>query len=270
VGIDRHAGSRSASAAAVLLAITGVFYLRVPILRGVAVLAGMDYDQLHIRRIRFARQALFSVRHTLPAWYPHELLGSPFAANLQSFPWIPTRLLLLPLDPSFIYAAAVPLAAALAAIFTFLFCRRAGLTRTGSVAAGGTFACAGFFASRVLAGHLPLLEAYPALPLLFWLVDRALAPDRAARHRFDLAVLAFAGACIAAAGHPQLPAYALASALLYTLYIGSDAPRARVAGAITLGAGLTLAVWWPMLLLIGRSTRMLRLSPAGNDITRSL
>jgi hypothetical protein len=266
MGIDRRAQYRSALAAVALLALTEAFYLRPGILLGTSALAGVDYGELHIRRIRFAREALFGIWHTLPAWYPHEALGSPFTANLQSFPWIPTRLLLLPLDPSVAYAAAIAMAAALSAIFTYLYCRRAGLTRTGAVAAGGTFACAGYFASRVLAGHLPLLEAYPALPLLLWLVDRALAPERAGRRRFDLGVLAFGSACVVAAGHPQLPAYSVASALLYTAYKGRSGLRARVAGVITLGACLTLAVWWPMLLLIGRSTRMLPLSPPDNDV----
>jgi hypothetical protein len=250
---------------AVLLALIGIFYLRPEILRGTDTLDGSDYGQLHVRRIRFARDALFGIRHTLPSWYPHEVLGTPFAANLQSFPWIPTRLLLLPFDPSLAYAPAVAMAAALSAIFTFLYCRRAGLTRMAAVAAGGTFACAGFFASRVMAGHLPLLEAYPALPLLLWLVDRAFAPERAARHRFDLGMLAFSSACIVAAGHPQLPAYSLASALLYTVW-HRRREGWRIAGAITLGAGVTLAVWWPMLLLIARSTRVLRLARADNDI----
>jgi len=250
---------------AALLALTGIFYLRPEILRGTDALGGSDYGQLHIRRIRFARDALFGIRHTLPAWYPHEVLGAPFAANLQSFPWIPTRLLLLLLDPSLAYAPAIAIAAALSAIFTFLYCRRAGLTRMGAVAAGGTFACAGYFASRVMAGHLPLLEAYPALPLLLWLVDRAFAPERARRHRFDLGVLAFSSACIVVAGHPQLPAYALASALLYTAWQRKKKGW-RIAGAITLGAGLALAVWWPMLLLIARSTRVLRLAAPDNDI----
>jgi hypothetical protein len=250
---------------AALLALIGIFYLRPEILRGTDALVGSDYGQLHIRRIRFARDALFGIRHTLPAWYPHEVLGAPFAANLQSFPWIPTRLLLLPLDPSIAYAPAIAIAAALSAIFTFLYCRRAGLTRTAAFAAGGTFACAGYFASRVMAGHLPLLEAYPALPLLLWLVDRAFAPERAARYRFDLGVLAFSSACVVVAGHPQLPAYALASALLYTAW-QRKRKGWRIAGAITLGAGLALAVWWPMLLLIGRSTRVLRLAAPDNDI----
>src|SRR5580658_9790878 len=242
---------RSALAVAVLLALTEAFYLRPGILRGAETLGGVDYGELHIRRIRFAREALFGAGHTLPAWYPREVLGSPFAANLQSFPWIPTRLLLLLLDTAIAYAAAIATAAALSAIFTYLYCRRAGLTRLGSAAAGGTFACAGYFASRVMAGHLPLLEAYPALPLLLWLVDRAFAPERATRYRFDLGVLAFSSACVVVAGHPQLPAYALASALLYTAWQRKKKGW-RIAGAITLGAGLALAVWWPMLLLIGR------------------
>jgi hypothetical protein len=268
MGIDRPARFSSASAVAALIALTGVFYLRPRILLGTSGLAGSDYGELHMRRIRFAREALFGIRHTLPAWYPHEALGSPFSANLQSFPWIPTRLLLLPLDPSAAYAVAIALSAALSAIFTYLYCRRAGLTRTGAVAAGGTFACAGYFASRVLAGHLPLLEAYPALPLLLWLVDRSLAPDRTRRRRFDLGMLAVCSACVVTAGHPQLPAYSLVSALLYTAWTGRTGlrSRVRVAGAITLGACLTLAVWWPMILLISRSTRVLPLLPPDNDI----
>ena len=58
----------------------------------------------------------------------------------------------------------------------------------GAAAAGGTFAWAGYFASRVMPGHLSLFEAYPALPLLLWLVDRAQAPESARRHRLDLGV----------------------------------------------------------------------------------
>jgi hypothetical protein len=247
---------------AALLLLTEAFYLRPGILRGTETLDGSDYGELHIRRIRFARDALFGARHTLPGWYPHEVLGSPFTANLQSFPWIPTRLLLLLLDPAVAYAVAIAIAAALSAIFTFLYCRRAGLTRLGAVAAGGTFACAGYFASRVLAGHLPLLEAYPALPLLLWLVDRALAPGP---RRFDLAVLALGTACVVVAGHPQLPAYSAASALLYAVWRGRK--KVRVLGAIILGAGLALAAWWPMLLLIGRSTRVLRLAAPDNDVS---
>lgn len=239
-----------------MLLLTEAVYLRPELLRGTHSLMGSDYEMLHRWRLAFARQGLFGAGHTLPAWNPHEVLGAPFAANLQSFPWIPTRLVLLLFDPSVAYAVGVAMAAALAALFTYLYCRRAGLTQIGAAAAGWTFACAGYFSSRVMAGHLPLLEAYPALPLLLWMVDRA-------RNRIDLVVLAFCCTCVVAAGHPQVPAYAVGSALLYALWRG----RVRVAGAMVLGVGMAMAAWWPMLKLIGRSTRVLHLAAPDNDVT---
>jgi hypothetical protein len=151
---------RSALSVSILLGLTAAVYLRRSIFFGDQALRGADYFELHIRRIAFAQDALFGPGHFLPAWYPRELLGEPFSANLQSFPWIPTRLLLLLLPNARLhYEVGVLLAALLSALFTWLFCRRCGLSQVASVAAGWTFASAGFFASRVLAGHLPLLEA---------------------------------------------------------------------------------------------------------------
>ena len=247
--------------------LTEAVYLRPSILSGQMAMAGSDYLQLHKARMAFAEESLFGPRHTLPAWYPHELLGSPFAANMQSFPWIPTRLLLLCLfSPEMAYAPGVLMAALLASIFTFLFCRRAGLSDIGAAAAGWTFASAGYFASRVMAGHLPLLEAYPALPLLLWLADRALDPARAARHRRDVGWLAVATLCVVLAGHPQIPAYAAGATILYVIWRGRGWLRVRLAAAMGLGAAMALAAWWPMLLLIQKSTRILDLNPPDNDV----
>jgi hypothetical protein len=257
---------RAAGAVTILLVLTGAVYVRPSMLSGRSVLLGHDFQHLHARRMAFAQSALFGPQHALPGWYPHEFLGTPFSANMQSFPWIPTRLILLPLDPDVAYGAGVAIAAMLAALFTYLFCRRAGLSQIGAMAAGWTFACAGYFMARVLAGHLPLLEAYPALPLLLWLGDRALSPDRTERQVRDLAALAVACACVAVAGHPQVPAYALATALLYVIARGRGRQRLKALAAMVLGLGTTLAVWWPMLLLIQRSTRVLHLAPADNDV----
>jgi len=249
---------------AVLLILTEAIYVPPSILgRG---LFGADYLMLHIRRMAFAQSGLFGPRHTLPGWYPHELLGAPFSANLQNFPLIPSRLLLLLLDPGVAYGVGVALAAALAAVFSYLYCRRIGLSEIGAVTAGWTFACAGFFATRVTAGHLPLLEAYPSLPLLLWLADRAVSADRTEYQARDLAALAFASACVAVAGHPQLPVYSLATGLLYIVVRGRGWRRVRVVAAMALGLGTTLFAWWPMLLLIRRSTRVLALAAPSNDI----
>jgi hypothetical protein len=301
---------RSWISVALLLVATEAVYVRPAFLNGGSGLLGLDYYQLHTRRIAFAREALFGPRHTLPGWYPHELLGAPFAANLQNFPLIPTRLILLLLDPSIAYGVGVAIAAALAALFTYLYCRRLKLSEVASVAAGWTFACAGYFACRVTAGHLPLLEAYPALPLLLWLAERSLIPRRRSvpsrdrqgaeidhvfstgpsteprstapsrsrlgtersrlgteRSAIDLLVLAIACGCVALAGHPQVPAYALATAFLYVIVRGRGWRRVKILTAMALGIGMTLAAWWPMLLLIQRSTRVLHLAAPENDIS---
>lgn len=249
---------------ATLAILTEAVYFRPAVWRD--GLFGSDYRGLHARHIAFARDALFGAAHSLPGWYPRELLGAPFAANLQSFPWIPTRFILLFLDPKLEYLAGVTLAALLAAIFAYLFAKRIGLSDLGAMAAGWTFACAGYFASRIAAGHLPLLEAYPALPLLLWLADRAVDPTRARFRMRDLIALAIVAACTALAGHPQIPAYALGAVFLYVLVRGRGRALLCAASALALGVASTLFAWWPMLLLIRRSTRILDLAPPSNDV----
>jgi hypothetical protein len=243
---------------------------------------GLDYHQLHARRIAFVQKAI-GEGGSLPGWYPRELLGTPFRANIQDFPFIPTRLVLLVLDPLLLYPVAVNLSALLAAHFTYLYARRIGAGRVGAAAAGWTFAASGFYAARVMAGHLPLLEAYPALPMLLWLVEVCLsarpasgaaaaqeAPPRSVL-TFPAAVvlLAIACGCVVLAGHPQIPFYSLLVAGLYLLWRGWAASRPRVfvaAAAMVLGAGCAAFSLWPMYLLIGRSTRLLNLDPSPNDV----
>jgi hypothetical protein len=251
---------------AALLILTESVYLPWSVLRGTDTLYGWDYFLLHARRLAFARDALFSGQRLVPGWYPREMLGTPFNANLQNFPWLPSHLVLLFLDPAVAYSAGVAIAAGLSALFTYLFCRRAGLSQIAAVAAAWTFACAGFFAARVMVGHLLTLEAYPSLVLLLWLADRATDPQRARSQRVDMLALAIATACVVVAGHPQLPAYSVAATLLYVTWRCRGALRARLLSAVALGGAATLVVWWPMLLLIQRSTRVLRLNPASNDI----
>ena len=248
-----------------LLLLTLVVYLPLSVLRGTRTLFGWDYTLLHVRRLQFLRDAVLR-HHFLPGWYPREMLGAPFSANLQSCPWIPTHWALLLFQPEDAYAAGVALAAALAALFTYLYCRRAGLSAIASMCAGWTFAAAGFFAVRVITGQLSTLEAYPSLPLLLWLADRALDPRRAASQRLDLAAMAIATAVVVTAGHPQIPAYSVGAALLYIGWRARGRLRFRLWGATLLGVGASWIAWWPMLLLIRRSTRALPLDPSPNDI----
>jgi hypothetical protein len=239
-------------------------YTRSEILAGDATLYGMDFWSLHLRRIEFVREALASGSGGLPGWYPRELLGTPFWSNLQSFPWIPSRLVLYAVDPVFAYPLGVVLAAVLAASFTWLYVRSLGWGAAAAALTGFSFAGAGFFAARVCVGQLPNLEGYPALPLLLWRVEKWL---RAEDPRAPLVWLAVATACVAVAGHPQFPAYAIACALLYAAWMRRDRSVLHALGAMALGVGTTLAPWWPMWLLLGRSTRVLDLERSANDIS---
>ena len=235
-----------------------------------STLIGSDYIRLHLRRMQFARDALFSSENLLPAWYPRELLGTPFWSNIQNFPFIPTRLLvLLTMDPGgpYAYSTAITLSAVLAALFTYLYLRKIGMGRFSSSAAGWTFACSGYYASRVMPGHLPLLEAYPALPLLLWVVESQLkAQERGEPSRLWLGALSLGSACVMLAGHPQLPVYAMSAGGLYALWRSGIRRALSAWTAMALGLGIAAFALLPMAMLVGRSSRLLALASAANDL----
>ena len=235
-----------------------------------SVLMGLDYLELHSRRMQYARDALFGPEGVLPAWYSRELLGTPFWSNIQNFPFIPTRLLvLLTMEPNGLhtYGNAVTLSALIAALFTYLYLRKIGLELTGAAAAGWTFACSGYYASRVAAGHLPLLEAYPALPLLMWVNESLIqALERGGPSRRWIGIASVSCTCVMLAGHPQLPVYAMSVAGLYSLWRGGLRRGFLACGAMALGVGMAGFALVPMGMLIGRSTRVLALAPPFNDL----
>ena len=240
------------------------------VLDGSGTLLGVDYNNIHGRRIAYAQEALAGPDARLPAWHTRELFGAPFWSNVQSFPFAPTRLVLLGLDPSVLYSVAVILGASLAALFTFLYCRALGLGLLASAAAAWTFPASGYFASRVLVGHLPLLEAFHALPLLLWIVECIVRSEAGARRRALHVGLSLAVLATALSGHPQLPVYAIGTASLYALVRLRRRGAVRALASIAAGLGLAGFAWWPMLRLIGRSTRVLDLDRAENDIAYPL
>ena len=255
---------RAASAALAGLSVLGAIALYLPWGELGSELAGLDRP-LHASRIEVARDALED-RGAVPAWSTREFLGAPFSANLHSFPLIPTRLAVLLLAEGMPHLAGVVLAAALAALFTWLLCRELRLTPVGAAIAAWTFAASGFFSSRVLAGHLTLLEAYPALPLLLWLALRGRSRRGSPTEWRWLAALALATTAVVLAGHPQLPAYAVATTIAFLLIDRRRGDSVRPILSMAFGIGVSLFAWIPMLQLVSRSTRVLDLAPATNDL----
>jgi len=226
---------------------------------------GLDYVELHLRRIDFALSEL--VAHgALPAWYPREQMGVPFWSNIQNFPFLPTRLLLLATGPLNLFTLAVLLSASLSAAFTYVFSRRVGLNAVGAAAAGWTFACSGYFASRVLAGHLGVLEVYPALPILLWMVERLRAAHegRALAMWTVLFAIVCGSSCLGA--HPQLAVYALCTAAMYIVWRCTGRRIASSLAGMVLGVSLAGFELVPMARLIARSNRVLPGNASAFDV----
>jgi hypothetical protein len=266
-GSTARAWAAGALGALVALAVAVGVYVPGSVLRGHKLLLGIDYITMHARRMAFAREALLGPQHTLPGWFPRELLGAPFWSNVQSFPFIPTRLIVfLGFAPEVAFAAGVALSAALTMLFTWCFARRLGFSILAASAAAFTFATCGFVASKVMVGNLPMMEAIPSLPLLLWLFDRAICDDAPVdRGRGRMLALAAASGGVALAGHPQVVVYAFVVAIAYAWVVGARRRAAVATGSVLLGVGCAGVVLVPMLLLIGRSTRILDLDRASND-----
>jgi len=247
--------------------IVAVLYIYLPPWSYGRQLIGADYLGLHKYRIQYAQEAIFGGDPHVPGWYSRELMGTPFWSNIQSFPLVPTRLLLLFFPSDVAFQIGVVLAALLSAVFTYLYCRSRDMARLAAAAAGWTFACSGYFASRVMAGHLPLLEAYPALPLLLWLAETAIRKE-AAGEGFRLRLLALGLCALAAAlcGHPQLPIYAIAVTACYILWRDFSRRAVKRVAVLFLGGSAAAFCLWPMSLLARQSTRFLDLEAPLNNI----
>ncbi len=256
---------RSALPFAFMLLGVLVTYISPDLFSGRWRILGLDYVELHLHRIDFALSEL-SAHGALPAWYPREQMGVPFWSNIQNFPFLPTRLLLLATGPLNLFTLAVLLSASLSAAFTYSFGRRVGLNAVGAAAAGWTFACSGYFASRVLAGHLGILEVYPALPILLWMVERlrAAREGRALAQWTALFAIACGSSCLGA--HPQLAVYALCTAAVYVVWRCAGRRAASSAAAMVLGVSLAGFALVPMARLIARSNRVLPGNASAFDI----
>jgi hypothetical protein len=149
-----------------------------------------------------------------------------------------------------------------------LYSRKVGLGVAGAAVAGWTFACSGYYASRVAAGHLPLLESYPALPLMMWTVESLIqALERGEPLPQRIAAVAMATTCTMLAGHPQLPVYATAVGAVYSLWRGGLHRALWIWSAMILGLGAAAFALVPMTRLVGRSTRVLALAHPLNDLS---
>ncbi|HET6316904.1 MAG TPA: hypothetical protein VFG86_10630 [Chloroflexota bacterium] len=181
-------------AAGGLLAATLLFYFPLVFLgRALA-----DYDAL----VYFIPQRAYLARSLLsgqlPLWDPDIFLGAPFLANPQTAVLYPPSWLFLVGPPHAVYTLQLVLHAFLAALFTYLFARRAfGVSVLAGAIGGLSYAFGGFAVGQV--GHLNQISAAAWLPAVLLAYQRFTAT----RHTRWIALGALALGLQILAGHPQ-------------------------------------------------------------------
>jgi hypothetical protein len=147
----------------------------------------------------------------LPLWNPYISGGVPFVGNAQSAIFSPFNLVsyLLPLYPSYVITAILILS--VAGIFTFLFAREIGLSKSGALLAMVAF---------TFSGPMIVWLGYPLAPVMAWLPAMLLTIERALTRKSGLYVTA-SSLIIAAqflGGHPETSFHVMLAWAAYSLY----------------------------------------------------
>lgn len=151
-----------------------------------------------------------------PLWNPSILGGQAFLAAAQNQALYPPALALAFLPVTQWYETFIAFHLLLAMVFTHLFTRALGATRTGSVLAGITFGLCGFLIVSTMWPQMIATAIW--LPLLLWAIERLFQrSERSLRGewRRPAAVLAAGTGLQFLAGHPEISFYNLAASGLY-------------------------------------------------------
>jgi hypothetical protein len=203
-------------AIAVLGLLTGGFFWR-PLTENVMMpIGGGDINSFYFPTYVYAASQIKA--GSLPLWNPHLFSGMPLAADVQTGLFYPINWVLF-LFVNVDYGSLEWLLIFhywLASVFTYLFLRDLGLSRTASLAGGVVFAFCGFMTAHF--GHLPMI------PVATWIPAALLAMRRAyvtpSLGGWVWAVVA--GLCLTMsllAGHVQIFSYGLIAVGVLWLYL---------------------------------------------------
>jgi hypothetical protein len=110
----------------------------------------------------------------MPLWNPHVFSGTPFVGAFQSGMFYPLNLMymVLPLANAMNADAAIHIF--LLNVFMFLWARKQGLSLVASFLASILLAYGGASFTRIMAGHITMLQAFAWAPLILLSIDHVL------------------------------------------------------------------------------------------------
>lgn len=148
----------------------------------------------------------------LPLWNPYEHMGMPFVASIQSALFYPINWLCAIFKTGRGINLGIILGLFLSGLFTYLWCKRAGIGRIGSIIGGASYALAGPQFLRIFEGHWSFLAPMTWTPCIFIAIEM-LAGGGAVLPAAALG--AFAVGMQLLGGNPQYAFYAGIAATLY-------------------------------------------------------
>jgi hypothetical protein len=163
-----------------------------------------------LQQIPWQKAVRYAVaHHEWPVWNPFMLCGDILAAGMQSAPYDPVNLLalLLPLDLSITFAAAITFF--LAAFFTFAFAREIGCRELAALTGA-----AGYMLSEAMAftvGFAPLARSWALFGFVLFAVRRVVRDPTLRSGAFLLIALTL----LVFAGHPETMLHVVALGVVY-------------------------------------------------------
>ncbi|MDO8658220.1 MAG: YfhO family protein, partial [Candidatus Levybacteria bacterium] len=151
-------------------------------------------------------------RGQFPLWNPYNGAGMPLLATYQWAFLNPFNVLFLFLQMETAWTIYIIIQAFLLTFFTYLYCRKIGISLKGSIFATSIFTLSGFVVARLIFSNL----IYPLtmLPLILYLIEDYIKNAKSK----NILILPLAISFTFFSGHPHTAIYTLIVATAYFLY----------------------------------------------------
>jgi len=166
-----------------------------------------------LQQIPWQKAVRYAVaHHEWPVWNPFMLCGDILAAGMQSAPYDPVNLLalLLPLDLSITFAAAITFF--LAAFFTFAFARELGCREQAALV--GAAGCMLSEAMAFTVGFAPLARSWALFGFVLFAVRRVVREPTLRAGTLLVVALTF----LVLAGHPETMLHVVALGMAFGIF----------------------------------------------------
>ena len=196
----------------VVYALVTIVLFREALLGG-DLLLGTDTQALSYFARNFYTTFVMS-QHSFPLWDPLMFGGLPFIDGMHGDIFYPPSLALFFMDAAKFWGVKMALHVFLAGVFTYIWLRELGATKTIALFGGLVFMMGADLVSLVYPGGDGKLFGSALAPLLFWLTERAVSRRRIA----DYALFSLGIALIVFTSHMQMAYFCIWGVTLYFFF----------------------------------------------------